>query len=87
MGARPSSADLFLEKGQSLRLSGGQGVRIACVSGLLWMTQEGDPDDWFIAAGQAMTVSAPGLTLIEALEPSVVALSLAARGQSPLPSP
>lgn len=76
MGARPSNADLFLEKGQILRLRRGQGVRIACVSGLLWMTQEGDPDDWFIAAGRTMTVSAPGLTLIEALEPSIVAFSL-----------
>lgn len=75
MGARPSDADLFLEKGRILRLHGGQGVRVACVSGLLWVTQEGKLDDWFIAAGWAMTVSAPGLTLIEALEPSIVALS------------
>ncbi|WP_333843037.1 hypothetical protein [Pelomicrobium sp.] len=30
--------------------------------------------DWFIAAGQAMTVRAPGLTLIEAMQPSLATL-------------
>jgi hypothetical protein len=86
MGARPNDADLLLEKGQILRLRGGQAVRIACVSGLLWVTQEGDLDDRFIAAGQAVTVSAPGLTLIEAMEPSIAALSCPRRrdpGASP----
>ncbi|WP_442954810.1 DUF2917 domain-containing protein [Pelomicrobium sp.] len=43
MGAHPSKTALFLEKGRIVGLRESQSARIACLSGLLWTTQRGDP--------------------------------------------
>jgi len=48
----------------------GQGTRIVCHSGSLWITQECDLKDAVIAAGESFTVRNPGLTLLTALSAS-----------------
>jgi Protein of unknown function (DUF2917) len=47
-------------------------VEIGCLSGLLWITQPGDPRDLFVAAGQSVRVAPSGLTLVTAIELAVL---------------
>jgi len=48
----------------------GQGTRIVCRAGSLWITQECDVKDAVITAGESFTVSHPGLTLVTGLSAS-----------------
>jgi len=48
----------------------GQGSRITCHAGSLWITQECDVKDAVITAGESFTVRKPGLTLLTALSAS-----------------
>lgn len=50
----------------------GQGTRIVCHAGSLWITQECDVKDAVITAGESFTVRNPGLTLITALKASEI---------------
>ena len=50
----------------------GQGTRIVCSAGSLWITQECDPKDAVITAGESFTVRNPGLTLLTALSAAEV---------------
>jgi hypothetical protein len=45
----------------------GQGTRIVCHAGSLWITQECDVKDAVITAGESFTVRNRGLTLLTAL--------------------
>jgi hypothetical protein len=58
---------LALERDQMVTLRGGNGVRIACVTGALWVTQEQDRTDVILEAGQSLVVDHSGLTVIMAL--------------------
>ena len=48
----------------------GQGTRIVCHKGSLWITQECDLKDTVIGAGESLTVRNPGLTVLTALSAS-----------------
>jgi DUF2917 family protein len=48
----------------------GQGTRIVCHAGSLWITQECEVKDAVITAGDSFTVRNPGLTLLTALSAS-----------------
>lgn len=43
------------------------GMVVSCRTGDLWLTQEGDPNDHLIGAGENFTISRKGLVLINAL--------------------
>lgn len=60
-------ASARLRRGATLRIRDGEGHRIAVLSGLVWITQEGDPRDVFIASGQTFTIDRPGLILVDAM--------------------
>jgi hypothetical protein len=64
-GAR---AVITLETGQSLRVARGARVEIACRSGVVWITQERDIRDLFVAHGERLTIAPRGLALVTALE-------------------
>jgi hypothetical protein len=75
-----ASADMNLGQAQLLKLRGAKGVRLACRSGMLWVTQENVRRDDFLAAGATLVVETEGVVVIEALELSrlgVEAASLA----------
>jgi len=65
---------IALENETSMRVKAGTGVEIACVSGVLWVTQEGDLHDMFLAPGESLRLVGRGLTIVTALEPSLVRL-------------
>ena len=63
---------LVLEKGGlSCFVMEGRACRISCVSGRLWVTAMGRPDDHLLEAGDEVTVAARGKVVIEALRASM----------------
>jgi hypothetical protein len=54
-------------------------VIVACVTGALLVTVEGDPDDHVLAPGEALTASRRGRVVVAALGPATVRLQRAAR--------
>jgi len=43
-----------------------------CMSGVLWVTGEGDAEDRFLVTGECMRTAGRGLVLVEAWEAAVV---------------
>lgn len=56
-----------LQAGEFLRVEDGAGQSVAVFDGLVWVTQDGDPRDAFVAKGETFTLDRPGLAVIEAL--------------------
>ena len=67
-------AELRLEAREVIRLYDPIGARIECVRGALWITQDRDFEDHFLAADDALTLDRGGLALIHAQERSDVVL-------------
>lgn len=65
---------ITLDAEHSLRIEPKGATRIACVSGVLWVTCEGDPRDFFLAHGELLEVD-HGLTIATALEPAMVSVT------------
>jgi len=62
-------ADIFLSEGQVWRMEGDlRGEAIHCEKGELWITQQGDLNDYFVKAGERFWVTRPGLVLVEAMQ-------------------
>jgi hypothetical protein len=75
MNIRFDRAQLHLERREVIRLKDPRGARVECVRGALWITQNSDRRDYFLAANDALTLDRPGLALIHAQEPSELVLS------------
>ena len=73
---------LELAPGETLSLDDALGVRITGHSGVVWVTQERRRSDDFVCAGTSLTVSAPGRTVVEALERGLLQLSIVDRGST-----
>jgi hypothetical protein len=67
-----TAAMIALERETSLRVEPGTRVEIACLSGVVWITQQGDLRDLFLAPGESLELLPRGRTLLTALEPSLV---------------
>ena len=59
-----------LDKGRIRRVHRPLGRRIECVSGALWVTQDGDPRDIVLAPGDSFAFDQRGDALISALDDS-----------------
>jgi hypothetical protein len=57
-------------KGQLQRIEDGQGDRVLCVSGCLWLTQQGSRRDIVLNAGDEVALSHDGTTIVMALSDS-----------------
>ncbi len=67
--------DLFraandLAKGNLYRIHDGQGRRVVCLSGCLWLTQDNDQRDTVLEAGDGFTIDRGGDTFLSALADS-----------------
>lgn len=59
-------ARINLCRGRFIRLQDGEGFRIRCYSGPLWITQERDRRDIILESGDAFVLDRPGLALVHA---------------------
>jgi len=59
-----------LEVGAVLRFRGCR-RQLECVSGVLWVTSEGDSEDRFLVAGEGLRIAGGGLVLVQAWEAAV----------------
>ena len=57
---------LRLRAGRTLRLPDAAATRIRCCAGTVWITQENDPRDIFLAPGDCFTLDRPGVALVRA---------------------
>ena len=63
-----------LERDQLIAVRDARGVRVSCLDGALWITQETMAADVVLEAGQSLVIDTPGLTLVMALRPSTLRL-------------
>jgi len=63
-----------LERDQVIAVRDAKGVRVCCLDGALWITQERMAADVVLEAGQSLVIDSPGLTLVMALRPSTLRL-------------
>jgi Protein of unknown function (DUF2917) len=68
-------AATFLERGRSQRLQDARGSLVLCLSGTLWLTQEGDPRDVVLEAGDEAQIDRDGLSIVQALSDARFVLS------------
>lgn len=68
------NTELLLPKNGLLRLERARGLRIRCMAGRIWVTIAGRFDDVFLGEGESMDVLHSGVTLLEALHASRIAL-------------
>ncbi len=48
---------------------------VACISGSVWITQEGDMQDYLLQEGEVFIITHRGLVIVRALEDSTIGLS------------
>ena len=64
------SAATSLASQSLLKLHDARGRKLLVIDGMVWVTQDGDPRDVFIGAGESFEFDRAGLTLVQALEPT-----------------
>jgi hypothetical protein len=69
--------NLAMPKGSMLKIEDGRGVVVEVKHGMLWLTQEGDTRDRYINAGDWLRLDADGLAIANALQRTVVSVSIA----------
>jgi hypothetical protein len=60
-------AATLLRRGQLQRLQDAQGSLVLCLSGTLWLTQEGDRRDIVLEAGDEARIERDGLSILSAM--------------------
>jgi hypothetical protein len=70
--------ELTLAAGETLRLPAPRGLELLCQSGHLWITEEAQPDDVWLAAGQRVRLVGEGLAVVEAKGPARLRVIMAA---------
>lgn len=75
MNLRLEEPVLALAAGQLLGLDDARGTTIRPRGGNVWITLEGEPLDFVVGPGEAFVVTRGGLTLVQALGATQVALA------------
>src|SRR5438552_17368071 len=69
------SGDLCLPEQALLSLQGDRrGTTVACRAGVVWITQEGDPQDHILSASKEFRIDRAGHVVIQALESACLRL-------------
>ena len=70
--------EVVLAAGEILRLPAPRGLQVTCEAGHLWITEEAQPDDVWLAAGQRVRLVGNGLAVVEAKGPARLRVAAAA---------
>ena len=73
--------NIALERNHALSITDAAGAEVEVRNGQVWLTMDGDTRDIFLAPGYTHAIERDGLTLISAIQPSVV------RVEPPRPQP
>ena len=65
---------LCLKANQIVKVRDGLGHSIVCERGTVWLTQDGDPHDVILRAGEVYTLDRPGPALLQAFEPGAISI-------------
>lgn len=65
---------LDLPGGMLMPFAALSGERVRIVSGRVWLTEEGNPNDAFLGVGEEVSLGKSGLAVIEALSPARIEL-------------
>ena len=63
-----------LDSGRLLPLRDSRGVRVQCLEGALWLTQEDDGNDVVLPPGDSYSVESDGNTLVQAVNRARIAV-------------
>ena len=66
MSAQQDAIKLQLRAREVINIHDGEGVTVACLDGLLWITQANDSHDIVIHDGESFVLDRPGLALVSA---------------------
>ena len=77
MNIKLSQSEICLAQRQTFSIAHAAGVRITARSGVLWLTQDSDPRDVVLQAGESVRFEAPQRVIVQALAPSRVGLEQA----------
>lgn len=72
------STSHFMPRGRILRIEDAAESVIQVRDGALWVTQEGDSRDYYLAAGSSFRLDRGGLVIAQATRPSTVIVKSAA---------
>jgi len=64
-----------LTAGRPLALRGARNVELECIEGAVWLTLEGEPADYLLAAGERKRIARGGLVLVEGNPAGVIRLA------------
>ena len=79
MDIRLDHTALKLAERDTISVVDGKGARIAVTEGSVWITQEHDPRDVLLSAGESFVLDRDGTTIVEALHHAEVALDAPSR--------
>ena len=65
---------IALQRGQFLRVVNGAGSTLTAHGGSVWITEQDNPRDVVLRAGQNMTLRRSGVALVEAFEDASILL-------------
>jgi Protein of unknown function (DUF2917) len=68
---------IALSAGSVHRIENAKGIKVACVRGPTWITQERDPRDMILASGQSVVLDRPGLAVVYAFTDAVITVGAA----------
>ncbi|OYV28877.1 MAG: hypothetical protein B7Z79_11805 [Thiomonas sp. 20-64-9] len=68
-----------LEPGMFLRLERAAGAQLRVLSGQVWVTESGQPDDVFLSTGQTYDIVGSGRVLVEPLKAFATATLIVSR--------
>ena len=67
-GVKAEVVELCLRRGEVRRLDvGAAGVQVVAGCGVLWVTQEQEPTDVFLSAGERFTATRPGRVVVQGM--------------------
>ncbi|NMG74400.1 DUF2917 domain-containing protein [Aromatoleum diolicum] len=62
-----SNGIIQLDALKPLAIRDARGVRLECTAGRVWLTVQGQPGDFYLAAGDGLCLASNGLALVEGM--------------------